>query len=50
MSKLSLTLEGETHVVVTRRFPAPPEAVYRANNDLMDRLLDRWLAGAEVLG
>jgi GMP synthase (glutamine-hydrolysing) len=27
-----------------------PEAVYRANNDLMDGLLDCWLAGSEVRG
>lgn len=29
MSKLTLKTEGNTHVVVTRRFAAPPEAVYR---------------------
>ena len=33
MSKLTLKTEGDTHVVVTRRFAAPPEAVYRAHTD-----------------
>jgi len=27
MSKLTLKTEGDTHVIVTRRFAAPPEAV-----------------------
>ena len=31
MSELVLTTEGETHVVVKRRFEASPEAVYRAH-------------------
>lgn len=31
MSKLTLKTEGNTRVVVTRRFAAPPEAVYRAH-------------------
>ena len=30
MSKMTLKTEGDTHVVVTRKFAAPPEAVYRA--------------------
>ena len=33
MSKMTLKTEGDTHVVVTRRFAAPPEAVYRAHTD-----------------
>ncbi len=33
MSQLVLTTEGETHVVVRRRFEASPEAVYRAHVD-----------------
>jgi len=33
MSKITLQTEGDTHVVVTRRFAAPPEAVYRAHTD-----------------
>ena len=33
MSKLTLTTEGDRYVLVTRRFAAPPEAVYRAHTD-----------------
>jgi len=33
MSQLTLTTEGETHVIVSRRFAAPSEAVYRAHTD-----------------
>ena len=45
MSKLMLTTEGETHVVVTRRFEAPPEAVYRAH--LEPKLIQQWCLGPE---
>lgn len=45
MSKMTLTTEGETHVVVTRRFEAPPEAVYRAHTD--PELLQQWVLGPE---
>ena len=45
MSKLTLKTEGDTHVVVTRRFAAPPEAVYRAHTD--PKLLQKWLLGSE---
>src|SRR5690242_13139923 len=45
MSKLTLTTEGDTHVVVTRRFAAPPEAVYRAHTD--PNLVQQWLLGPE---
>jgi uncharacterized protein YndB with AHSA1/START domain len=45
MSKLTLTTEGDTHVIVTRRFAAPPEAVYRAHTE--PELLQRWLLGPE---
>jgi uncharacterized protein YndB with AHSA1/START domain len=31
MSKLMLKTEGDRHVVVTRRFAASPEMVYRAH-------------------
>jgi uncharacterized protein YndB with AHSA1/START domain len=33
MSKMALKTEGDKHVVVTRRFAAPPEAVYRAHTE-----------------
>ena len=45
MSKLELKTEGDTHVVVTRRFAAPPEAVYRAHTD--PELIQRWMLGPE---
>lgn len=44
-SKMTLKTEGDTHVVVTRHFDAPPEAVYRAHTD--PKLLQRWLLGPE---
>ncbi len=45
MSKLALTTEGETHVIVKRRFEAPPEAVYRAHLD--PKLIRQWCLGPE---
>ena len=45
MSKLTLKTEADTHVVVTRRFAASPEAVYRAHTD--PKLVQQWLLGPE---
>ena len=45
MSELVLTTEGETHVVVKRRFEASPEMVYRAHVD--PELIQRWCLGPE---
>jgi uncharacterized protein YndB with AHSA1/START domain len=45
MSKLTLRVEGDKNVIVTRRFGAPPEAVYRAHTDC--KLLQQWLLGPE---
>jgi uncharacterized protein YndB with AHSA1/START domain len=45
MSKLTLKTEGDTHVVVTRRFAATPEAVYRAHTE--PALIQKWLLGPE---
>jgi uncharacterized protein YndB with AHSA1/START domain len=45
MSELALTTEGETHVVVKRRFEAPPELVYRAHLD--PELIQQWCLGPE---
>jgi len=45
MNKMTLKTEGDTHVVVTRHFDAPPEAVYRAHTD--PKLLQKWLLGPE---
>ena len=44
-SKMTLKTEGDIHVVVTRRFAASPEAVYRAHTD--PKLLKKWLLGPE---
>lgn len=41
--KLELTTQGENQVVVTRRFAAPPEAVYRAHVET--DLIQRWMLG-----
>ena len=40
MSKMTLKTEGDEYVVVTRRFAAPPEAVYRAHIEPRPRRLD----------
>ena len=33
MPLLKLAVEGETHVIVTRTFKAPPSHVYRAHQE-----------------
>jgi uncharacterized protein YndB with AHSA1/START domain len=45
VSKLTLQTEGETHVVVTRKFAAPPKLVYRAHTE--PALIQKWLLGPE---
>jgi uncharacterized protein YndB with AHSA1/START domain len=45
MSKLTLKPEGERFVVVTRRFAAPPELVFRAHTE--PALIKRWLLGPD---
>ena len=45
MSKLTLETDGETDVIVTRRFAAPPEAVFRAHTE--PELLRQWLLGPD---
>ncbi|MBN8941188.1 MAG: SRPBCC domain-containing protein [Rhizobiales bacterium] len=45
MTKLVLETEGDRHVVVTRRFAASPEAVYRAHTE--PKLVQKWLLGPE---
>ena len=42
MPPLQLTLEGDTDVIVTRQFNAPPENVYRAH--LEPELICQWMA------
>jgi uncharacterized protein YndB with AHSA1/START domain len=43
MSKMTLKTEGDRHVVVTRRFAASPELVYRAHTE--PALIQKWLLG-----
>lgn len=45
MRKLTLKTEGDTQVVVTRRFAAPPEAVYRAH--IEPALIQKWMLGPD---
>jgi uncharacterized protein YndB with AHSA1/START domain len=45
MSKLTLTTEGDTHIVATRKFSAPPEALYRAHTE--PELIRKWLLGPD---
>lgn len=45
MSRLTLKTEGDTHVIVTRRFAASPEAVYRAHME--PKLVQQWMLGPE---
>lgn len=42
---MTLSLEGDLHVVVTRRFAAPPEAVYRAHTEAA--LIQQWMFGPD---
>ena len=45
MSKLTLTTEGDRHIVVTRRFAALPESVYRAHTE--PKLIQQWMLGPD---
>lgn len=45
MSKMTLKTEGDRELVVTRRFAASPEAVYRAHTD--PKLIQKWLLGPD---
>jgi len=45
MSKMTIQTEGETHVVVTRRFAASPEALYRAHTE--PTIIQKWMLGPE---
>jgi uncharacterized protein YndB with AHSA1/START domain len=45
MSKLTLKTEEDRFVIVTRRFRAPPQAVYRAHTE--PELVRKWMLGPE---
>lgn len=44
-NRLTLTTEGDTHVIVKRRFAASPEAVYRAH--IEPKLVQKWMTGPD---
>ncbi len=46
MSRLTLKTEGDTHVVVTRRFAAAPMAVFRAHTEA--ELMQKWMLGPDA--
>jgi uncharacterized protein YndB with AHSA1/START domain len=43
MTRMTLKTEGDTHIIVTRRFAAPPEAVYHAHTE--PSIIRQWLLG-----
>ena len=45
MSKLTMKTEGDLHIIVTRRFAAPPELVYRAHTE--PEIVQQWMLGPE---
>lgn len=45
MSKMTLKTDGDKHIVVTRRFDAPPQAVYRAHTE--SELIQQWCTGPD---
>jgi uncharacterized protein YndB with AHSA1/START domain len=45
MNKLILKAEGDRHVIVTRRFAASPEAVFRAH--IEPKLIQKWMLGPD---
>jgi uncharacterized protein YndB with AHSA1/START domain len=45
MSKMTLKTEGDRYVVVTRKFAAAPEALYRAHTD--PKLIQKWMLGPD---
>jgi uncharacterized protein YndB with AHSA1/START domain len=45
MRKLTLKTEGDRHIIVTRRFAASPEAVFRAH--IEPKLIQKWMLGPE---
>jgi uncharacterized protein YndB with AHSA1/START domain len=45
MRQMTLKTEGNTHIVVMRRFAAAPKMVYRAHTE--PKLLQQWLLGPD---
>jgi uncharacterized protein YndB with AHSA1/START domain len=45
MTAMTLVTDGETDVMITRHFAAPPAAVFRAHTD--PELIQRWMLGPD---
>jgi uncharacterized protein YndB with AHSA1/START domain len=45
MSKLTLSTEGDRHIIITRRFAAGPKTVYRAHTE--PNIIRQWLFGPD---
>lgn len=45
MTALTMTLQGDTQVIVTRRFAAPPARLWAAHTEAA--LMQRWLTGPD---
>jgi uncharacterized protein YndB with AHSA1/START domain len=45
MTRLTLTTEGDLHIIVTRRFAAPPRMLFRAHTE--PALIQKWLLGPD---
>ena len=45
MGKMTLKTEGDRYLVVTRKFAASPEAVYRAHTE--PKLIQKWMLGPD---
>ena len=45
MNKMKLVTDGDRYVVVTRRFAAPPQLVYRAHTE--PELIQKWMLGPD---
>lgn len=45
MNRMTLVAEGDRHVVVTRRFAAPPERIWRAHTE--PDLIRQWMLGPD---
>ncbi len=45
MSKLTISTEGDQHILITRRFAASPEAVFHAHTD--PEWMKNWLLGPD---
>jgi uncharacterized protein YndB with AHSA1/START domain len=45
MNKMTLKKDGESQILVTRRFAAAPELIYRAHTE--PALIQKWMLGPD---